>query len=184
VGWRTPTTLRSQACGTTLPAPCNETDHFTNQNQWANPIGVPTNLTTCSSSTLEDFVLLAMTGNGVEHITINKAGDGWSTSTFTGTGTVTSYPASSLANIVTDKQGNIVSADIVGPSDGSATGKLTDGFHASINNKNLVFDGTVNFTGTDQNGNPVSLHQTQHASWTGNIDLFGPPHIAFNRVNC
>lgn len=173
-----------QACGTILPAPCNETDHFTNQNQWVNPVGTSTSPTTCSSSTLEDFVLLAMTGNGVEHITINKAGDGWSTSTFTGIGTVTFYPASSLANIVTDEQGNIISADIVGPSDGTATGKLTDWFGTSINKMNLVFHGTVNFTGTDQNGNPVSLHETQHASWTGNIDLFGPPHIFFNSVNC
>ena len=175
----------TQACGNTQPGPCSETDHFTNQNGFVTPIGTPTNATTCPSNILADFVLLATSGNGVEHATANKAQDFWATSTFTGTGTATFYPASSLMNIVMDNQGNIISADIVGPPDAVLTGKLTDWFGASFNSKNAVIHDTINFTGSDQNGNSVTLHDTAHTSWTGTQKPFiDPPHLAFNSATC
>jgi len=174
-----------QTCGTTQPGQCSETDHFTNENAYETPIGATTNATNCPSYVAEDYVLLAMSGNGIEHVTVNKAQDFWFTTTFTGSGTATFYPASSLADIVTDDQGNIISADVVGPSDATVTGKLTNWFGGSGNNKNSVFHGTINLTGTDQNGNPVSMHDTQHTSWTGTQNpLTDPPHLAFNSAVC
>lgn len=168
----------TQACGNTQPGPCSETDHFTNQSGFQSPIGATS--TSCPSYVTNDFVLLATTGNGVEHVTLNKAQDFWFTTTFTGTGTATFYPASSLANIVTDDQGNIISADIVGPADATTTGKLTDWFGFSGNNKNAVSHGTINFIGTS-----ASLHDTQHASWTGTQNpMTDPPHLAFNSATC
>jgi len=174
-----------QACGSTQPGPCSETDHFTSQNAWETPIGATTNATNCPSWVTDDYVLLAMDGNGVEHVTVNKAQDFWFTTTFTGTGTATFYPASSLANIVTDDQGDIVSADVIGPPDVTVSGHLTDWFGASGNNKNAVFHGTINLHGSDQDGNPVSIHDTQHTSWTGaQLPFVDPPHVAFNDVAC
>ena len=174
----------TQACGNTIPGPCTETDHFTNQNGFVTPVGTPTNASNCPSSFVEDFVLLATTGNGVEHATANAAQDFWATSTFTGTGTATFYPTSSLKNIVVDNNGN-VTADIVGPADAVLTGKLTDWFGASFNRNNAVIHNTINFTGTEQNGSSVSLHDAAHTSWTGTQKPFiDPPHLAFNSVTC
>ena len=174
-----------QACGSTQPGPCTETDHFTSEAAWETPIGVTTNPTTCPSWVIQDYVLLDMSGNGVEHVTVNKAQDFWFTTTFTGTGTATFYPASSLANIATDDQGNITSVDVVGPPDTSVTGHLTNWFGGSGNNRNAVFHGTITLTGTDQSGNPVTIHDTQHSSWTGTQQPFvDPPHVAFNDVTC
>lgn len=174
-----------QACGTTQPGPCTETDHFTSQDQWEQPLGATSNATNCPSWLTDDYVLLAMEGNGVEHVTINKAQDFWFTTTFTGEGTATFYPASSLANIVTDQDGNIVSADVVGPPDTTVTGHLTDWFGGSGNNKNAVFHGTINLNGTDAAGNPAAAHITQHTSWTGGQNPFvDPPHVAFSNATC
>lgn len=172
-----------QACGSTQPGPCSETDHFTSQDTWETPLGA-TNAS-CPSWVTGDYVLLAMSGNGVEHVTVNKAQDFWFTTTFTGSGTATFYPASSLANIVTDDQGNIVSVDIVGPPDATVTGHLTDWFGGSGNNKNAVFHGTITLSGSDQAGNPISVHDTQHTSWTGaQMPFVDPPHLDFNEATC
>lgn len=174
-----------QACGSTEPGPCTETDHYTSQDALETPVGASTNSTNCPSWITGDYVLLAMSGNGIEHVTVNKAQDFWFTTTFTGNGTATFYPASSIANIVTDNDGNIVSYDIVGPVDATITGHLTDWFGGSGNNKNAVFHGTINLNGTDQAGSPVSVHDTQHASWNGTQNPFvDPPHTAFNDVSC
>jgi len=178
-------TAPTLACGNTQPGPCSETAHFSNQAGLQTPVGAASNATNCPNWILTDFVLLDFTGNGVEHNTANKAQDFWSTSTFTGTGTVTFYPETSLANLVFDDQGNSVSYDIVGPPDATATGHLTDWFGISANNKSLVFHNTINFTGTNQSNAAIALHVTGHASWTpGSTPFVDPPHTSFTKATC
>lgn len=177
-------TAPPQACGTTQPGPCTETDHFTDEAGLQTPLQ-PTTSTNCPSWITDDFVLLNMSGNGVEHVTINKAQDFWFTTTFTGDGTASFYPASSLANVVTDQDGNVVSYDIVGPTDATVTGHLTNWFGGSGNNKNAVMHGTIDLHGSDSSGNPVSIHQNQHLSWTGGqIPFADTPHLAFTDIHC
>lgn len=173
------------ACGNTQPGPCSETAHFTNEQQFVAPVTTPTSPTNCPSWVLTDIPLLNFTGNGVEHTTVNNAQDAWFTSTFAGTGTVTFYPPSSLANIVTDNQGNIVSADIVGPADAVLTGHLTNWFGGSFNNKSVVLHDTINFIGTGQNGAPMNLHAVDHTSWNATTTPFAnPPTLDFHNVTC
>ena len=83
-----------QACGTIQPGPCSETDHFTAQAGLQTPLQ-PGGATNCPSWITDDFVVLDMSGNGVEHVTINKAQDFWFTTTFSGNGTASprSIPA-------------------------------------------------------------------------------------------
>src|SRR5690348_11144558 len=67
------------------------TTHFTSPDQWGTPLGTPTSATNCTgpigNAFINDFVNFNLTGNGISHLTVNKAGDGWFTSTFEGTGT-------------------------------------------------------------------------------------------------
>jgi hypothetical protein len=175
----------SLACGNTQPGPCSETAHFSNENGLQTPLSGATNQTNCPSWVTDDYVLLAMSGNGVEHVTVNKAQDFWFTTTFTGDGTATFYPPSSIANLVLDDQGNVVSFDIVGPADATVTGHLTNWFGGSGNNKNAVFNGTISLQGTDSSNNAVSVHSTQHQNWTGTqLPFVDDPHNAFADVTC
>jgi hypothetical protein len=173
------------ACGNTQPGPCTETAHFTNQEGLQTPVGAASGKTNCPDWVLTDYPVLDFTGHGIEHNTLNKAQDFWSTSTFNGTGTVTFYPASSVANIVTDDQGNIVSYDIVGPPDATVTGHLADWFGVSANKQSAVIHNTINFTGTDSAGTSFALHDAGHASWTpGTVPFQDAPHLAFNKATC
>jgi hypothetical protein len=172
-------------CGVTQPGPCTETDHFTQATglQW--PLGTPTNATNCPAWLLNDWAVFDFTGNGVQHVSVDKAQDFWFTTTFTGNGTVTIYPPSSIADIVMDDHGNIVSYDVVGPADDVITGQLTQWFGASDNNRNAVNTGTVNVQGTDTAGKSFSLHGTFHAGWTGTQNpMTDPPHKAFQDITC
>jgi hypothetical protein len=174
-----------QACGNTQPGPCSETDHFTSDNALQTPIGTPSGATNCASWIYNDYVLTTFAGNGVEHVTVNKAQDFWFTTTFTGDGTAVFYPPSSVANLAFDDQGDVVSYDIVGPADATVTGHITEWFGASGNNKNAVFHGTVSVEGTDQSGNPFAIHSTQHQNWTGQqIAFVDDPHNEFADLNC
>ena len=173
------------ACGSTQPGPCTETAHFTSEQQYVTPLTPPTSPTNCPSWVIADIPALNFTGNGVEHITVNAAQDGWNTSTFNGTGTVTFYPPSSLANIVFDNQGNIVSATVVGPPDAVLTGHITNWFGASFNNKSVVFHDTINFIGTNQSGAPMNLHAVDHTSWNATTPPFvNPPTLDFHNASC
>lgn len=175
----------AQSCGTTQPGPCTETDHFTNQNGWQTPLNSASKATNCPSWVTDDYVLLTMGGNGVEHVTVNKAQDFWFTTTFTGTGTAAFYPPSSLADIVLDDQGNVVSVNVVGPADTAVTGHLSDTFGGSGNNKNAVLHGTIDLSGTDQSGNSIAVHHNQHTSWTGGqVPFVDMPHLAVDDVHC
>jgi hypothetical protein len=171
-------TAPNLACGSTQPGPCSETAHFNEINNVAPPLpptpGCPAVLST-------DFVLMVGTGNGIEHVTINKAQDGWFTMTFTGTATLTEYPPSSVSP---DNNGNFT---ITGPPDASVqpyTGKLTQWFGGSFNKQSSVVHMTFHFSGTTADGQTARVGVTQHLSWTPGTDPNGPPHTGFAKVRC
>jgi hypothetical protein len=169
------------ACGTTITVSCSETAHFDAVDQWMTPLGAGTG---CPSYVADDFAYLVGSGNGIEHDNINKAGDFWATTTFTGQVTITFYaPDNVIASV--DDQGDVTSATVTGPPDATLTGHFTQWFGVSDNKQNGTFGLTFSFEGADQAGNPVSLHGDQHANWTpGTAPFAGPPHHAKYAVSC
>ena len=171
----------------------SQTQHFSSVQQWGTPAGSPTNNTNCTGAManafINDFVALDLSGNGVQHMTVNGAGDSWFTTTFTGTGTVTFYPASSL-NLQFDNQGNIVSATIIGPADMAASVTLTEWFGFEANNKNAVGHGTINARGTTIDGAavpaglPAAFHNNASFRWAVGADPSGPPTSFTNDITC
>jgi hypothetical protein len=169
------------ACGTTITTSCSETAHFDSVDQWMTPLGAGDN---CPSYVAADFAYMTGTGNGIEHDNINKAGDFWATTTFTGQVTITFYAPANVTAIV-DDQGDVTSATVTGPPDAVVSGHFTQWFGVSDNNQNGTFGLTFSLEGTDQAGNPVSLHGNQHANWTAGTEPFsGPPHHAKYTVSC
>lgn len=94
--------------------------------------------------------------NGVAHITINKAGDEWDTSTLEGTFT-----------FIADGTGTLYS------------GHFTEWFGDSFNHKNQVNHATINFVGRSASGARISLHVEIHFS----TDANGGMH-AFVKTHC
>ncbi len=171
-------TAPNLACGSTQPGPCSETAHFSDLNNVGTPLP-PT--PGCPTLTSVDFVSMVGTGNGVEHTTVNKAQDGWFTSTFTGTVTLTAYPPSS---VTVDANGN---ATITGPPDAtvpSFSGKLTEWFGGSFNKQSSVGHQTFHFSGVAADGQTFGVHIVSHMSWTPGTDPNGPPHTSFTKVRC
>jgi hypothetical protein len=171
-----------------------QTSHFQSLQQWGTPLGPATNATNCSGPIgdvyLNDFALFDLTGNGVQHVTVNKAGDSWFTTTFTGRGTIAFYPASSLV-VTYDNSGNITNVDVVGPPDMIINARLTEWFGFEDNNQNAVGHGTVDAQGvtvaggtTVPAGEAVSLHEQSQARWAVGTDLNGPPVFFTNKVSC
>ena len=58
--------------------PCQETDHFGELVFYGSPLG-------CGA--LNEWAFIQQTGNGVQHINVNKAQDSWFTSTMVGPAT-------------------------------------------------------------------------------------------------
>ena len=105
-----------------------------------------------------DAAVIQGTGNGVEHARINNAGDGWFTSTFTGTVTVQAWTV--------DSMGNLVAPD---PSVPPFTGQLTQWFGGSFNHSNFVSHDTIHFSGTAADGSTLGIHLVDHLSTTPNV---------------
>jgi hypothetical protein len=171
-------TAPNLTCGSTQPGPCSQTAHFTNDDEFGTPLPPAPG---CPSFVQNDFVHIVGTGNGVEHINVNKAQDAWFTLTFTGNVTLTAYPPSSLAF---DDQGNVTG--IVGPPDANVplfTGRLTEWFGGSFNNKNATNTGTINLSVTG-GGQSVSVHTVFHANWAVGADPSGPPTRMFDHITC
>jgi hypothetical protein len=164
------------ACGNTQPGPCQETAHFSDINDMNTPAppggGCPAYLST-------DFFTFVGTGQGVEHINLNKAQDGWFTNTFTGTVTITAYLHGTV-----DSDDNVTSVSDPDPNVLPFTGKITQWFGGSFNNQNSVFHGTINISVTDANGESLRVHFATHQSWTPGSDPNGPPHTAFDKISC
>jgi len=106
-------------------APCNQTAHFSSVSEQLTPL-TPSGATNCSAFVTTDFASLVATGNGIEQSIIYNAGDGWFTSTFTGTGTATITPY--LDPDLTISDSNVL----------PITGQLTEWFGGSFNRSNTV----------------------------------------------
>jgi len=102
---------------------------------------------------------ITQTFNGVFHIIINKAGDGWDTSTMTGPFV-----------LVPDD-----------PSIPTYTGHATAWFGDSVNNQNFVTHFTINAHATAPNAPPFDFHETFHFSVSANST--NPP-VFFDNATC
>jgi hypothetical protein len=101
-------------------------------------------------------LLTTTVANGVFHLTINKAGDAWSTGTIEGT--------------------------FVFVADGTGvmyTGHFAQWFGDSVNNQNQVHHATINFVGSSADGSRISLHVEFHF----NTDASGGVHF-FMMTHC
>lgn len=186
-------------CITVVAIPANaapamtQTRHFSTTQSWGTPGGNPTNTTNCTgpmaNAFINDFVYLNLTGNGVQHMTVNGAGDSWFTTTFTGTGTVTFYSPSNV-NVQFDNQGNIVSATVTGPADLAASAKITEWFGFEANNKNSIGHGTIDARGTTIDGAltpaglAVAFHNNSSFRWAVGANPSGPPTSFVNDITC
>jgi len=165
-----------QACGDTQPGPCQDTAHFSDINDKGTPAPPGGG---CPAFLSQDYFTFVGTGNGIEHVNVNKAQDGWFTSTFTGQVTITAY-----LHGTQDQNGNVTDVSDPDPNVLPYTGRITEWFGGSINNKNAVFHGTQNFSVSDATGNSIRIHFVSHASWTPGMDPTGPPHIGFDNITC
>ena len=154
-------------CGVTVFTPCNQTAHFSDVSEELTP-PAPSGATNCPAFVLSDFASLVATGNGIEHSIVNKAGDGWFTTTFTGTATITAFLDAGLT----------MPDPLVSP----LTGHLTEWFGGSFNRSNTVFHSTFHFSGSDGNGNTLRVLDVSHANTTAANPL-GPPH-SFEILRC
>ena len=147
-------------CGVTVFTACNQTAHFSTPSGTSAPVvGEPNpQAIGCPAFVAVDAPVIQGTGNGIEHAIINNAGDGWFTSTFTGTVTAEAWTV--------DSAGNLVAPD---PSVPIFTGHLTTWFGGSFNRSNFVDHDTITFTGTAADGSTFSIHQVDHLSTTPNV---------------
>jgi len=126
-------------CGDpSLPlVPCNQTAHFSDMFQVGTPLA---NAQNCPAFVTTDFVLFTGTGNGIEHSIVNNALDGWFTSTWTGTVTVTAFIGDPTAGGLPD------------PAVPPLTGRLTEWFGGSFNRSNFVVHNTFHINATSADG--------------------------------
>ena len=110
--------------------------HFSDMFQVGTPFA---SASSCPAFVTTDFALIVGTGNGIEHSIVNNAGDGWFTSTWTGTVTLTAFIGDPTVDGVPD------------PNVPPLTGQLTEWFGGSFNKNNAVFHSTfhVNVASAD-----------------------------------
>jgi hypothetical protein len=136
---------------TVFDQPCNQTAHFTDVAFEGTPFASAQD---CPSFVTTDYAAITGTGNGIEHSIINKALDGWFTSTFTGTATITAY-----------LDPDLTMPDTAVPS---FTGQLTEWFGGSFNRNNFATSSTFHFSGTAADGETLRILDIAHANSTGN----------------
>lgn len=170
------------SCGTTILASCSQTATYTDIDEWETPLTpLPAS---CPAYLGTDLAHIVGTGRGVEHVNLNKAGDFWATTTFTGEVTISAYAPSDVTAVL-DDQGNIVSATPTAAAEHTITGHLTEWFGVSDNKQNGVFTVTTSVHGVDEQGAAFDLHMVQHATWTPGIEPFaGPPHTVVATGSC
>lgn len=169
-------------CGQTVTTSCSLTSHYSDMAQWLGQ-GTPGQSTSCPAYVDHDWAFESGTGNGVFHLNIDKDGDEWLTTTWTGAASITFYPPSSVS-IVTDNDDNVISSQITGPPDQVLTGSNTQWFGVSFNNQDSVMNSTFSFRGTDQSGSPITIKNEQHQQWLPGADPDGPPSAAHLRFTC
>jgi hypothetical protein len=169
------------SCGTTVLTSCSQTATYTDTDQWETPL-VPLPAS-CPAYLGSDLVHIVGNGRGVEHANLNKAGDFWATTTFTGEVTISAYAPGDVAAVFDDQ--GIVSATPTGPAEHIISGHLTEWFGVSDNKQNGVFSITTSVNGVDENGAPFVLHMVQHTTWTPGTEPFaGPPHTVVATGSC
>lgn len=154
-------------CGVIVfDTPCNQTAHFSDTFQVGTPFA---SAPSCPAYVTTDYATIVGTGNGIEHSIINKALDGWFTSTFAGTVTLTAYI------------GDPTNGGVPDLSVPQFTGKLTEWFGGSFNKNNFVTHSTFHFDGTAADGTTLRILDVFHVnSATG---VVGPPH-SFEITSC
>jgi hypothetical protein len=167
-------------CGTTVTTSCSSTSHYSAMDQWLG--GTPT-APDCPDYLNDDWGHEVGTGNGIVHVNVDKDGDEWVTNTWTGDASISFYSRSD-ADIVTDSDGNVVSANVTGPAEHVLTGRSTTWFGASFNNRNSVVTFTFSFEGTDEAGNVVRVHGEEHQMWLPGADPDGMPSMMQMHFNC
>ena len=169
-------------CGSTVQVSCSDSAHYADLDNWETPLG--TTGPGCPAYLAGDYVLMQATGDGMEHISINKAGGFWTNNTFTGSGTLTFYDPANVDVTVIDEDGDII-ATPNGAPDAVLSGHLKQSFGAEQTKQGLVFGTTFAFVGTDSSGAAVSFHVTQHQNWNPkNPPFVGPPQHADSSVHC
>lgn len=145
-------------CGVTVFTACNESAHFTNidgTNGTGSIVGTPpppgAALPGCPAFIATDFVVITAVGpgNGVIHSIVNNAGDGWFTSTWTGT----------VSLVFLESDG--VTPDPTAPT---YTGHLQQWFGGSFNKNNFVTHDTTNVQVTGSDGSSLGVHIVDHMS--------------------
>jgi hypothetical protein len=166
----------------------SQTFHFSSVVGWNTAIN-PVNPGSCPDWAVNDNVFMNMTGNGVQHVTYNAAGDSWFTTTFTGSGTIAFYGPNPVNYTYSDPPNNTIISGLSDPSlqpEMTLTGHLTQWFGFESNNKNAVGHGTVEFKGTDNGtGIPFTLHFHQQAVWAvGANPNTDPPKLLISLTSC
>jgi len=115
------------------------------------------------------LAFIPTTGNAIQHLTVNGAGDGWFTTTFEGSTQL-------FEGFLIDQNG-----DVAPVGDLLYTGHLTTWFGSEDNNKNGVFHATLSFHGTSPDGNAsLSLHAAFDVTMNANGTVTATP----TSVNC
>jgi len=110
------------------------------------------------------LAFLPITGNAIQHLTVNGAGDGWFTTTFEGTTQL-------FEGVVIDENG-----DVAPVGDLLYTGHLTTWFGSEDNNKNGVFHATLSFHGTTPDGTgSLTLHAAFDVTTNANGTVTATP---------
>lgn len=117
---------------------------------------MPVTPNVCPDGSVVPGGLLTITvENGIAHITVNKAGDEWDTSTLEGTFI-------------------FVAAD----TGVVYTGHFEQWFGDSFNNQNEVHHAVINFIGSSADGSRINLHLELHLSTdaSGDLHMFAKTH--------
>ncbi len=168
-------------CGSPGTAiPCSQTAHYSDVYILGTPLPPSAS---CPSFVSTDFVVIAGSGNGVEHTNVNKAGDFWFTSTFTGQVSFTVY-APDQVDMTDPNNPVLIPGATPDASVPAYSGNITEWFGGSGNKQNAVFSDTINISATSASGPPLSIHDNSHTAWTPATFPFGPPHLSFDHLSC
>lgn len=182
--WAAQAALAAMALGGSLVAagPASaQNAHFSEIDTWNAPLGATG--AGCPSYLAGDYALIQGTGNGVNHDSVDAGGGHHGSTTFEGTVTITLYNPANVDVTSVDPE-NVV-ATPTGPADAVWTGHLTQSFGQNSTRQGAVFTVTVSFTGSDSTGQPITLHVSQHMTWTpGSVPFGDSPRTSHDMISC
>jgi hypothetical protein len=153
--------------------PCQETDHFSQLQILGSPLNCP--------GYFGGWALLDVTGNGIQHINVNKAQDFWLTTTFTGAATISPLLVVTKPN-PDPTQPPIIVSIAPDPSRPVLTGRLTTWFGIEGNKQNFVMSDTGNVQATAPDGTTYTAHFNDHANTVPGNPF--APHTIVMHANC